>query len=156
MQESKKEHLSMIQGIINRMAANSFMIKGWSITLISALFVLSSKDANQNYAFIALLPAISFWILDAFYLQLERRYRKLYEQVQKDYIDSTDIIKLFDMNLDNYKEICKVERIPRLMFSKSVGWIHVVIFSIVLIFCITQFSVFSYFSKILSCVVACK
>lgn len=146
----------MIQNIINRMATNSFMIKGWSITLISALFVLSSKDADKNYAFIALLPAISFWILDAFYLQLERKYRKLYEQVQKDFIESTDIIKLFDLNLGNYKEICKVAKLPRLMFSKSIVWIHGVIFSIVLIYCITQFSVFSYFSKILSCVLACK
>ena len=35
--ESKIEHLKMIQGIITRMNTNSFQIKGWTITLVSAL-----------------------------------------------------------------------------------------------------------------------
>ena len=45
--ENKLKHLEMIQGIINRMASNSFALKGWSVTLVAGIFALSSKDANE-------------------------------------------------------------------------------------------------------------
>ena len=47
--ENKLKHLEMIQGIINRMASNSFALKGWSVTLVAGIFALSSKDANEIY-----------------------------------------------------------------------------------------------------------
>ena len=36
--DAKLKHLEMIQGVINRMANCSFLLKGWSVTLIAALF----------------------------------------------------------------------------------------------------------------------
>lgn len=45
--ENKLKHLEMIQGIINRMASNSFALKGWSVTLVAGIFALSSKDASS-------------------------------------------------------------------------------------------------------------
>ena len=38
--EKKLKHLEFIQNAINRMASNSFIIKGWCITLIVGLFAL--------------------------------------------------------------------------------------------------------------------
>ena len=70
----------MIQGIINRMASNSFFLKGWTITLLVGLFVLSEKNAHFSFYFIAFIPIILFWFLDSYYLQLERKYRVLYHQ----------------------------------------------------------------------------
>jgi hypothetical protein len=32
----KIKHLEMIQAVISRLANNSFLLKGWSITLVSA------------------------------------------------------------------------------------------------------------------------
>lgn len=46
MNEKKLKHLEFLQNVITRMNSNSFMIKGWAITLVSALFVLAAKDAN--------------------------------------------------------------------------------------------------------------
>jgi hypothetical protein len=46
LMESKLKHLELVQGVINRMAGNSFILKGWSVTLTSALFALAAKDAN--------------------------------------------------------------------------------------------------------------
>ncbi len=66
--ENKIKHLEFIQSIVNRMANNSFIMKGWAITLVAALFALSSKDANKNYIVIAFLPVITFWILDGYFL----------------------------------------------------------------------------------------
>lgn len=47
--ESKLKILEMIQGIVNRMSSNSFTLKGWSITLVAAIFALSIQDVNKDY-----------------------------------------------------------------------------------------------------------
>lgn len=89
MMEMKIKHLDMIQGIINRMASNSFMLKGWTVTLTAGVFALASKDADECYFWIAYIPILIFWGLDSYYLQQERLYRSLYEKVRK--IEEKDI-----------------------------------------------------------------
>lgn len=79
--EKKMKHLEMIQGVINRMASNSFLLKGWAVTLVAGIFALSSKDADKLYFLIAYIPILVFWGLDACYLLQERLYRKLYDKI---------------------------------------------------------------------------
>jgi len=79
--ECKLKHLDMIQSVINRMAGNSFFLKGWSVTLVSALFALAAKDGNLLFLFVACFPCICFWFLDAYFLRQERLYRELYKNV---------------------------------------------------------------------------
>ena len=81
--EAKLKHLEMIQGVINRMAGNSFLLKGWSVVLVSALFALSAKETNIFFIYLAFFPALSFWELDGYFLWQERLYRKLYDKVRK-------------------------------------------------------------------------
>jgi hypothetical protein len=78
---NKQKHLEMLQNVINRMASNSFLLKGWSVTLVSALFALAANDANPRYIIIAYIPIPIFWILDGFYLSQERAFRELYNNV---------------------------------------------------------------------------
>lgn len=80
--DKKIKHLEMIQEIIKRMASNSFLLKGWSITLVAAIFALAAKDSNQKFFLITYIPLIIFWILDTYYLQQERKYRNLYDKVR--------------------------------------------------------------------------
>ncbi|WP_251861423.1 hypothetical protein [Clostridium sp. Marseille-Q2269] len=80
--DKKIKHLEMIQEIIKRMASNSFLLKGWSITLVAGIFALSAKDSNQKFFLITYIPLIVFWILDTYYLQQERKYRNLYDKVR--------------------------------------------------------------------------
>lgn len=80
--EKKIKHLEMIQAIIKRMASNSFMLKGWAVTLVTGIFVLSGKDNDKIYYLVAYIPIIVFWFLDAYYLRQERLYRSLYEKVR--------------------------------------------------------------------------
>ncbi len=78
------KHLEMIQGVINRMASNSFLLKGWAVTLVSAMFALSQSQKDiQIFILMALIPTVIFWILDAFYLRQERLFRFLYDDVRK-------------------------------------------------------------------------
>lgn len=58
--EKKLKHLEMIQAVINRMANNSFMLKGWTVTLVAGIFALASKDADKMYFLIAYIPLIIF------------------------------------------------------------------------------------------------
>ncbi len=98
--DNKIKHLEFIQSIINRMAGNSFIMKGWAITLVAALFALSSKDANKNYIVIAFLPVIIFWILDGYFLSRERAFRFLYDKVRN--LDEKEID--FSLDISQFKE----------------------------------------------------
>jgi len=80
--ELKTKHLEMIQGVINRLSTNSFLIKGWSVLLVSALFALSANDTNLAYVFLAYIPATIFWGLDGYFLWEERKFRALYDDVR--------------------------------------------------------------------------
>jgi len=77
----KIKHLEMIENIIERMARNSFMLKGWAVTLIVGIFAIVGKQ-SIDYSLISLIPLIVFWGLDSYYLTLERKYRELYENVR--------------------------------------------------------------------------
>jgi hypothetical protein len=59
------EELKIIQDIIKRMAFNSFLIKGWSITLVIATLLLKG---NKYQVLIAFIPLLVFWFLDAYFL----------------------------------------------------------------------------------------
>jgi hypothetical protein len=82
MNEDQRKHLEMIQAIITRMAGNSFLIRGWSVTLVSALFALSAKDADRAFVVVGYFPCVLFWVLDAYYLSQERKFRSLYESLR--------------------------------------------------------------------------
>ena len=81
MNENKRKHLEFIQSVITRMNTNSFLIKGWAITLVSALFALAAKDANVNYVLVSYIVIPVFWVLDGFFISRERQFRDLYEVV---------------------------------------------------------------------------
>jgi hypothetical protein len=92
--ESKLKHLEFIQAVINRMSVNSFLLKGWSVTLVAALFVLAAKDTQKEYVIVAYLPVVMFWVIDAYFLSQERLFRDLYDDVRRKDADQVD----FSMN----------------------------------------------------------
>ncbi len=96
MNEDKRKHLEFIQNVITRMGANSFMLKGWMVTLVSALFALAAKDAEAGYILVTYFAIPVFWYLDAFYLSQERQYRGLYDAVRA--ANTTD----YSMNASAY------------------------------------------------------
>ena len=72
-------HLTIMQGVIRRMAENSRSCKVWCVTLVSATLVLVTRTESPQHALIALVPALLFYILDAYYLALERSFIKSYD-----------------------------------------------------------------------------
>jgi hypothetical protein len=98
---NKHKHLEFIQVAINRMSGNLFLLKGWSITLIAALFALAAKDSNQAYIMIAYFPLFIFWALDGYFLSQERRFRAMYEHVRQLKEDDID----FSMDIRPYSNL---------------------------------------------------
>ena len=96
---NKVKHLEMIERIIERMAKNSFQIKGWTMTLVTIVGAFGTKEADKRFFLLAALPILGFWVLDAFYLQLERKYRALYRSVCETEPNKID----FHMNTKNIK-----------------------------------------------------
>ena len=120
--ENKVKHLEMIQAIINRMAGNSFLLKGWCVTLISALFALAAKDINTKFILVAYYPMLMFWILDAYFLRQERLFRKKYDEIRKSPGNSTD----FSMNTSTVKH--QVDCWLKVAFSKTLRLFYGTIF----------------------------
>lgn len=79
--DDKRSHLEFIQGVINRLSSNTFLFKGWSITIIGAVFTAMIATNNNDFLWLILGIVLMFWAIDAYYLMLERGYRKLYKQV---------------------------------------------------------------------------
>lgn len=88
--DRKLKHLEFIQGTINRLSTNSFLLKGWSVVLVAALFALSAKDANTKFIYLAYFPAVVFWGLDGYFLMMERVYRQHYNRVRTRQPDEID------------------------------------------------------------------
>lgn len=106
---NKKEHLDMIQRVIDRMGNNSFLLKGWAVLVIVGIFTFAGESTNVECILFTNIPLIVFWGLDAYYLQLERKYRKLYDYVRltknkyTDYNMNPNTVKL---TIKESKKLC--------------------------------------------------
>ena len=78
----KQAHLQMIQGVVNRLSHNSFLLKGWSVVLVSAMFALGASESSLLFVLLAYFPAIVFWGLDGYFLRQEKLFRALYDHVR--------------------------------------------------------------------------
>lgn len=112
MPEKKIKHIEMIEAIIERMAKNSFQLKGWSMTLIAVVGAISAQGSDKRFILLAFIPIIGFWVLDSFYLQQERKYKQLYKNVVTK--DETQI----DFCLDTSRATGTTEEMKRLCFCK--------------------------------------
>lgn len=93
--------MEFIQSVVTRMNTNSFQLKGWSITLVSALLALVASTNNTHFILVALFPVFVFWFLDAYYLMQERKFRGLYSDVAGHAEDPKEI-KTYEMRPDLY------------------------------------------------------
>ena len=116
------KHLEFIQSNITRMAANSFLLKGWNVTITAGLFALAAKDANTAYVVIALFTGLSFWGLDAYYLRQERLFRRLYDEVRKGFNNQSTLIEVFSLSTVPYQS--QVAGWFRTLWTPSIIGVH--------------------------------
>ncbi len=125
MTEDQKKHMEFVQNTITRMAGNSFLIRGWSLTLVSALFALAAKDTNGWFAAISLFPCFMFGLLDAYYLSQERKFRSLYDSIR---IGATT-----DFSMDTRPVAKPYDSFGSALISKTVILFHGAVLGIIIL-----------------------
>tara|TARA_R110002072_G_scaffold16048_1_gene63416 strand:- start:587 stop:1231 length:645 start_codon:yes stop_codon:yes gene_type:complete len=91
-----EKYLDHLQSVITRHNSNSFMIKGWTITICTAVFALSGTWKEPIVALVALVPISVFWVLDSLYLANERCFVSLYTAAINEYslkVKNKELIK---------------------------------------------------------------
>ena len=106
MSEEKIKYLEFIQNIVTRMNQNSFMIKGWTVAIVSALLAIYANKENKLFILISIFPVLIFMFLDSYYLWQGRKFRHLYNKVLEE--NESKQIKLFSMNTNVGNECCKI------------------------------------------------
>ena len=126
--DDKRSHLEFIQGVINRLSSNTFLFKGWSITIIGAVFTAMIATNNNDFLWLILGIVLMFWAIDAYYLMLERGYRKLYEQVAETSSEKID----YGMNIGQFiKFSAWLEALRRPVLLLFYGVVLVVVVGII-------------------------
>ena len=97
--ENKLKHLEFIQNVISRMANTSFLLKGWSITIIAGLFAFSATEGLVAVLWLGVLLTLVFWFLDSYFLWQERLFRDLYNYVRNRKEEDVD----FDMDHKKFR-----------------------------------------------------
>lgn len=129
LREQEIAHLGFVQGVISRMATNSFAMKALAVTSVTAVIALyvSKQGAPKEIILSGFLPVVVFWWLDAKYLRLEKLYRKLYDAIR-----SGDDVAPFDLNWRAYDD--KVEATIKLvLLNWSVSPLYIAISLILII-----------------------
>ena len=94
--EITQTHINTLQSIISRHADYSLNCKTWCVTIISAMIIFFYEERQTLNRFILFLPIIIFYLLDCYYMGLERLFRQKYnefiERLQTDSKIENDII----------------------------------------------------------------
>lgn len=127
-QNEKLKHLEFLQNVITRMNRNSFQLKGWAITIVSAILALAASTKNYDILYAGLLAPVVFWFLDAYYLHQERKYRALYEDAAE-LSDTPNPVDRFSMNAGDYEK--GVGAYVSVLLSRTIWPIYVATIGIV-------------------------
>lgn len=100
--EPTRHYLSLLQDNITRMASNSANCKTWAITIVTALLTLTLADkAITEFLQVLYIPVFLFYLLDAYYLSVEKTFIKIeqeYVNAAKSGEDITNKLYTFDIH----------------------------------------------------------
>ena len=91
-------HLGIMQNVIQRMASNSASCKSWCITIISAMLLIFIDKDKWSFIWITFFPSFLFFILDTYYLALEKGLRNSYDlfvnKIHNEQLSTTDLFSV--------------------------------------------------------------
>lgn len=140
--ESDRHYISLLQDNINRMASNSASCKTWLLTLVAAILALQiSSSELRNVLWVALGLILLFYMLDSYYLSLERKFIALEKLFVTDVKkrEGEDLLTegLYSFDIKSVKD--KYATFWKAMKSYSTMPFYLVLFLIVLIICLWPF-----------------
>ena len=141
------KEIDLVQSCINRMAQNSFLIKGWLITLLTVVIALLPETIDLKIlCIVGFITILCFWYLDGFFLKMEKLYRWKYEWIISSRQTSSE--NLYDLNPYNKKmwinhtgvKIKKEPAIIRVMFTKTLTPMYLPLLLVVIFLFINSFA----------------
>ncbi len=118
--------LTNLQTIIARMGAYSSSCKQWCVTLVSAILVLGIDKEKNEATIVGLLSVLLFCLLDAYYLSLERDFRKTYNNFVAKLASDDYKTEVFIISLPATKGY-RVNKTLAAMVSISVVWFYIIL-----------------------------
>jgi hypothetical protein len=112
--EAHIRYLEMIQSIVGRMGTNSFLAKGWALTVAGAIYGFAATHLNSWISLAGLASTLGFWWLDAYYLRSERLFRSLYHEA----CAPNASVSIFSLDITKYKKSHGATW-PRIVFSAT-------------------------------------
>lgn len=124
------KEIDLIQNCINRMAQNSFLLKGWAISILTVVLAIMKDFWDPiKICLIMLIPLLSFWFLDALFLQKEKMYRKMYDWAL-DKRSHNDFSHLYELDPNRFRD--DVDSKVKIMLSLSLVSFYGVPFIIII------------------------
>jgi len=121
--EDRRQHLEFIQNIVTRMNTNSFQLKGLSIAIVTALFGIYASIGNVGFVFLGIFPTLVFWFLDGYYLQQERKFRGIYNDVAG--LKNNVSVRPYEMPIHKYtSNIDRQYSYWNVLLSKTICWLY--------------------------------
>ncbi len=142
------KEIDLIQSCINRMAGNSFLLKGWLVSVIAIIMTIG-KDGTSKAVIIttAAIVTFSFWYLDAIFLRNERLYRAMYKWVLEKRAKGD---RELQYDLDPRRFNGEVDSVGKIMRSNTLKFFYgMVLLLIVLV------TVYYYHQNILNLICGC-
>ena len=130
-QEIMSKEIDLIQNCISRMAQNSFLVKGWTISLLAVIVALLPEKIDLDiriFCVVSFAVTLCFWYLDGYFLKIARLYRWKYAWVIKNRLTTSDFA--YDLNPHNSKTWIGGSTEPwtiSVMFSKTVWPMYLLI-----------------------------
>ena len=115
--EMHKE-IDLLQSCIDRMAKNSFMIKGWFVSIYAVILALLPEKVDVMLLCVVLIVVnILFWYLDGVYLRDEKIYRRIYQWVVEAR-KQNDRELMYQLELNLYKnKLGTMDSVGKIMLS---------------------------------------
>lgn len=101
--EDRRKHLEFVEAVIARQASNSFLVKGWGLTVATVAFAFAVKENAWEVAAVGVLAVLAFWYLDSFFLRQERLFRCLYNAVID--AEGEEPIPAYSMDTTPFKDV---------------------------------------------------
>lgn len=130
------KEIDLIQACISRMSHDSFLMKGWMLTLLAAIWTFAIN--TEEFAVVSAMSLViigDFWYLDAFFLHVEKMYREMYNWVLNER-PKDNTAYLYDLNPHRFDT--KVGSRFKVMFSLTLNCFYGIPFLLIAIILICQ------------------
>jgi hypothetical protein len=122
--DPKVVRAQLIAEAIKRPAGNSFLLRGWAVGIVVAVFALSDRSLPACYFLLAAVPIVMFYAIDVHFQYKQRQLELLFDDIAPDQAYTNNL----SINADAYRP-----SVWRLLFWSVVPAFYVSLLSIVIL-----------------------